>query len=171
MARILPIQDSQGSPLVTGQVRKPVNGYNEYLGNMNAILGYSQVALDAYIRLYPLYAEVEKILGKRLAALYAYTISMASECTVCAAFFRKMIGTAHEHPHHADLTDMERDLLEMGKCIVKYQRNINDRLFDRVSSRYSKAEMVTLVAFAGQMIAAAVFNNVIETDIHENQPD
>ena len=40
-----------------------------------------------------------------------------------------------------------------------------------MATQYNKTEMVVLIAFAGQMIATNVFNNVIETDIDEYLTD
>jgi heme O synthase-like polyprenyltransferase len=40
-------------------------------------------------------------------------------------------------------------------------------VYDAVASHFNKTEMTVLIAFAGQMIATNVFNNVIETDIDE----
>jgi hypothetical protein len=44
-------------------------------------------------------------------------------------------------------------------------------VYDAVAGDYSKADMVVLVAFAGQMIATNIFNNVVETDVDEYLAD
>ena len=40
-------------------------------------------------------------------------------------------------------------------------------MYNTVGECYSKEDMVILIAFAGQMIATNIFNNVIGTDIDE----
>jgi hypothetical protein len=116
---------------------------------------------------YPLYQEVEKILGKRLAYLYAYSISKASDCPLCSTYFRKIIIDSGEKPESLDITPAQKDMLDFGSGIARCQGNINDHLYNTVAGRYSKTDMVVLIAFAGQMIATNIFSNVIETDIDE----
>ena len=50
---------------------------------------------------------------------------------------------------------------------AKHKGNIADHLYNAVAVNYSNTEMIVLIAFAGQMIATNIFNNVIETDIDE----
>jgi hypothetical protein len=110
-------------------------------------------------------------LGKRLAYLYAYSISKASQCPLCSTFFRKIIIDAGEKPENLVLTNDEEDVLCLGSSIAKYNGNIRDHVYDAIAKKYSEEDMVTLIAFAGQMIATNIFNNVIETDIDEYLKD
>ena len=134
---------------------------------MKATLGHSLLAFEIYMQWYPLYEEVEKILGKRLAYLYAYSISKASDCPLCSTYFRKIIIDSGEKPESLDLTPSQKDILDFGSGIARCQGNINDHLYNTIAGRYSKTDMVVLIAFAGQMIATNIFSNVIETDIDE----
>ncbi|MEI9808953.1 MAG: hypothetical protein WDO16_14400 [Bacteroidota bacterium] len=134
---------------------------------MKATLGHSLLAFEIYMQWYPLYEQVEKILGKRLAYLFAFSISKASDCPLCSTFFRKIIIDAGEKPENLLLTASQKDILDFGSSIAKYQGNINDHLYNSIAERYSKTDIIVLIAFAGQMIATNVFNNVIETDIDE----
>jgi hypothetical protein len=134
---------------------------------MKATLAHSPLAFEIYMQWYPLYAEVEKILGKRLAYLYAYSISYASDCPLCSTFFRKIIIDAGEKPEALELTQSEQKLLEFGSGISKNLGKIADGVYDSIATQFHKKEMVILIAFAGQMIATNVFSNVTETDIDE----
>jgi hypothetical protein len=134
---------------------------------MKATLAHSLLAFDVYMRWYPLYTEVETILGKRLACLYAYSISYASDCPLCSTFFRKIIIDAGERPEALELTPSEQRLLEFGSSISKHHGNIADSVYEAIATQFNKKELVILVAFAGQMIATNVFSNVTETDIDE----
>lgn len=167
MARINPVNKSELSPAVQSVLENRVKEKELSIVNCMGTLGHSEAALQAYSNWYPLYEEVKKILGTRLANLFAYSISSASDCTLCTAFFRQLITKAGEDPDSLFLTESQKDVLDFGAGIARYHGNIYDYLYDTVARRYSKQEMVTLVAFAGQMIAANVFNNVVETDIHE----
>ena len=86
---------------------------------MKATLGHSLLAFEVYMQWYPLYEEVEKILGKRLAYLYAYSISKASDCPLCSTFFRKIIIDSGEKPESLDLTPSEKDILDFGSRIAQ----------------------------------------------------
>src|SRR5688572_29934685 len=98
MARISPIQNRELQPSVQMAFERHVKEYNTRITNMKATLGHSLIAFEVYMQWYPLYEEVEKILGKRLAYLYAYSISSSSECMLCSTFFRKIIIDAGEKP-------------------------------------------------------------------------
>lgn len=137
------------------------------VANVEATLAHAPLALAAYTQWYPLYQEVERIVGKRLAYLYAYSIANAADCCVCSVFFRKIIVDGGERPETIELTEGERRLLDFGTSIAKCQGHIADHIFDPIAGNYNKQEMIILVAFAGQMIASSIFNNVIETDIEE----
>jgi alkylhydroperoxidase family enzyme len=117
---------------------------------------------------YPLFENLRKILGVRLANLFAYTISEASGSVLCSTFFRKTIIEAGEEPEHPELSQKERLILDFGVAISMEKGRVPDELYRQVSALYNDEQMVVLVAFAGQMIATSVFNNAVETDIDEH---
>ena len=167
MARIEPLATKEISPAVKIAFERHVEEYGGRITNMKATLGHSLIAFDAYMQWYPLYAEVEKILGKRLASLYAHSISCAADCPLCSTFFRKIIIDSGETPEQLELTESQRDILNFGSGITKHKGNIADHLYNAVASKYNEKEMVILISFAGIMIATNIFNNVIETEIDE----
>lgn len=167
MARISPTTETELQPSVQAAFEKHKTEYHARITNMKATLGHSLLAFEVYMQWYPLYEQVEKILGKRLAYLYAYAISKASDCPLCSTFFRKKIIDAGEKPEDLVLARSQKDVIDFGISVAKYQGNIRDHVYNSLAERYSKTDMVVLIAFAGQMIATNVFNNVIETDIDE----
>ena len=167
MARIEPLITKHISPAVKISFERHVQEYGGRFTNMKATLGHSLIAFEAYMQWYPLYAEVEKILGKRMASLYAHSISCAADCPLCSTFFRKIIIDSGETPEKLDLSESEKDVLNFGSSITKHKGNIADYLYRAVATKYNEPEMVVLTAFAGIMIATNVFNNVIETEIDE----
>ena len=167
MVRIQPLTTKEISPSVQVAFERHVQEYGGRITNMKATLGHSLIAFEAYMQWYPLYSEVEKILGKRMASLFAHSISCAADCPLCSTFFRKIIIDSGETPEKLDLTEAQKDILEFGSSIAKHKGNIADHLYNAVGGKYSETEMVILTAFAGIMIATNVFNNVIETEIDE----
>lgn len=167
MARIQPLTSEEVSQPVKAAFERHVQDHGGRITNMKATLGRSVIAFEAYMQWYPLYAEVEKILGKRMASLFAHSISCAADCPLCSTFFRKIIIDSGETPEKLELTELERDILDFGSGIAKHKGNIADHLYNSVAGKYSKTEIVILTAFAGIMIATNVFNNVIETEIDD----
>lgn len=167
MPRIEPLNTKEISPSVKEAFERHVQAYGGRITNMKATLGHSLIAFEAYMQWYPLYTEVEKILGKRVASLFAHSISCAADCPLCSTFFRKIIIDSGETPEKLELTETERDVLNFGSGIAKHKGNIADHLYNVVATKYNETEMVILTAFAGIMIATNVFNNVIETEIDE----
>ncbi len=167
MARIEPVQPDELAPSVRIAFERHAEGYNGALTNTKRTLGHSLPAFEVYMQWYSLFESVEKILGKRLAYLYAYTISSASTCTICAAFFRKKIVDAGENPDDLLLTASQKSIIDFGCSIARHHGNIADHIYNEVAKQYNAADVVTLIAFAGQMIATTIFNNVVETDIDD----
>lgn len=167
MARITPVDEAGLKPSIKVAFERHVQGYQARITNMKATLGHSLLAFEVYMQWYPLYQETERILGKRLAYLYAYAISQAADCPLCSTFFRKIIIDAGEKPESIELSPSQRNVLDFGGSIARYHGNVADHVYQAVAKNYTEQEMVVLVAFAGQMIATNVFNNVIETDIDE----
>jgi len=165
MARIQPVSESERTQVIWKAFEKHIDEYNAKITNMKATLAHSLLAFDVYMQWYPLFAEVEKILGKRLAYLYAYSISYSADCPLCSTFFRKIIIDAGEKPESLELTISEQKVLDFGSSIAKHHGNIADHVYDAVASLFNKKEVIVLIAFAGQMIATNIFNNVVETEI------
>lgn len=171
MARIPPVGKDEIQEPVRAAFEEHIKAYQGRITNMKATLGHSLLAFEVYMQWYPLYKQVEKILGRRLAYLYAYSISRAADCPLCSTFFRKMIIDAGEKPEDLFLSPSQKDVLDFGSSIAKYHGNISDHVYNTIAGRYSQEDMVIIIAFAGQMIATNVFNNVIETDIDEYLAD
>lgn len=167
MARIQPISTDDAPLEVQEAFREHVQTYQGRITNMKATLGHSLLAFEVYMQWYPLYVQVQRILGNRLAYLYAFSISEASNCPLCSTFFRKIIIDAGERPEELNLSDHDQLLLDFGSAIAQDKGQVPDPLFLRVQALYNDEQLVILIAFAGQMIATNVFNNVIETQIDE----
>ena len=165
MSRISPIMQIQDPP-----AQRPEDRYSR-LENLKVILGRSPVTLQAYSQWLKLYEEVERILGTRLASLYAHSISRAADCPLCSAFFGKVIAEAGEDPGRPAVTSSQAKLLELGNSIARHHGNVADHVYEAAAVQFSEAEMIVLLAFAGEMIAISVLNNVIETEVDKSLLD
>lgn len=167
MARIAPLA-TNGDALpaaVKAAFEQHVRDHHARITNMKATMAHSLPTFEVYMQWYVLYEAVVRVTGKRLADLYAWAVSLATECPLCTTFFRKIIIDAGEDPEQLELSISESALLAFGGAIGKQQGHISDEVYAPVAALYSTEELVLLTGFAGQMIATNVFNNVIETTI------
>jgi hypothetical protein len=100
---------------------------------MKGILGYSLTAFEVYMQWYIIYDDMRIILGERLANLYAYSISNASNCLLWTIYFRKFIEDAGEDPEAISFTEKEQLLTDFGKAIATNHGKTDQELFDKLS--------------------------------------
>ena len=167
MPRIKPLPYSEASAAVKSAYTQHAKEYKARITNMKSTLARSLPSFEVYMQWYVLFEEVEKLLGNRLATLYAYAVSHATDCPLCSTFFRKIIVEAGEDPQRMDVTEEEQNILAFGSAIGQAQGHISDEVYHSISDKFTDEEMVLLIAFAGQMIATNVFNNVVQTEIDQ----
>lgn len=168
MPRISPLPPNSAPPDVQAAFDAHLNDYpGSRITNMKATLGRSLLAFQVYMQWYPLYEETKKILGNRLAYLFAHAISEGSNCPLCTTFFRRIIIDNGEQPEALVLTDQEQAVLDFGSTLSRNKGEIPDELYAPLADQYTTTQLVVLIAFAGQMIATNVFNNALEVDIDE----
>lgn len=138
---------------------------------MKATLAHSLTAFRVYMGWYELYEELQQIIGNRLACMYSYSISTASNCPLCSTFFRKLIIDMGEHPEDLQFSEWEQELMDFGASISANRGQVPDTLYQSVARHYNEKQMVALIAFAGQMIATNIFSNVTQTDIDDYLTD
>ena len=168
MPRITPLPYDEATPDVQAAFDTHVADHpGSRITNMKATLGRSLLAFQVYMQWYPLYEQVKGIVGDRLAYLYAHAISEGSNCPVCTTFFRRIIIDNGERPEDLQLTDHEQAVIDFGSAIAQNKGEVSDGLYVPIVARYTDAQVVVLVAFAGQMIATNIFNNVLEVNVDE----
>lgn len=165
MPRILPLQQFPEELHAAHEQHKAV--YKGRITNMKATMSRSLPVFDTYMMWYPLYEEVKKITGERSAYLFAYAVSSGSNCPLCTTYFRKLIIDNGEKPEDLKLTSEEQELIDFGSAIAQNKGYIADEVYEPIKKMFSETEIVILVAFAGQMIATNIFNNVLEVEIDE----
>ncbi len=176
MPRINPLPETEATTDLRKAWAKHIADYpGSRITNMKATLSHSPLAFDVYMQWYPLYHEVIRIVGERSAYLFAHSISEASNCPLCTTFFRKIIIEHGERPEDLHLTTDEQHLLDFGAEIARNRGErsecritavaVADLMYEPIRQRFTDADIVVLVAFAGQMIATNLFNNVLDVTI------
>ena len=168
MPRITPLQPGDTPPDVQVAFSDHVTAHaGSRITNMKATLGRSLLSFQVYMQWYPLYEQVKQVLGNRLAYLFAHAVSEGSDCPICTTFFRRIIIDNGEQPEALQPTDHEQLLITFGSAIARNKGEVADELYNRVSQQFTDGQVVLLVAFAGQMIATNIFNNVLHVEIDE----
>ena len=168
MARIHPLEQGSASPQIVQAFKEHVEMYEANITNMKRTLAHAPLAFEVYMQWYPLYERVRQVAGDRPAYLFAWAVSTASNCPLCSTFFRRIITEAGEHPEYLVFSEYEKSLLDFGKAIATHKGHIADHVYDKLASYHNAEEMVLLIAFAGQMVATNIFNNVVETTVDDN---
>jgi hypothetical protein len=169
MPRIAPLTAADASADLTAAWAHHIDSYpgSSRITNMKATLSHSPLAFAVYMQWYPLYEAVKTLVGDRSAYLFAHAISQASDCPLCTTFFRKIIIEHGERPEDLQLTTAEAELLAFGAAIACNQGDVSDTVYAPIHQTYADKEIVLLVAFAGQMIATNLFNNVLDVTIDD----
>lgn len=167
MPRIAPLETNEQSTEIRIAFVQHKTVYNSRITNMKATLGHSPTAFNVYMQWYPLFEELKRLTGTRLATLFALSVSEASDCPLCSTYFRKSIIESGENPEDLVMTGDEQQLLNFGAAIAQQKGFVSDEIYEPVREKYSDEEIVVFTAFAGIMIATNIFNNVIHTEIDE----
>lgn len=168
MPRIDPLPKQAASSELKAAWAEHIDAYpDSQITNMKATLSHSPLAFSVYMQWYPLYHAVIGIVGERAAYLFAHAISEASNCPVCTTFFRKIIIQNGERPENLILSVEEQQLLDFGAAVAQQNGDVPDAIYQPIQTRFGPAEIVVLVAFAGQMVATNLFNNVLNVVVDD----
>ncbi|MBO0939644.1 hypothetical protein J2I47_24055 [Fibrella sp. HMF5335] len=168
MPRIDPLSEQDASPDLLAAWAQHIADYpGSRITNMKATLSHAPLAFSVYMQWYPLYHAVIGIVGERAAYLFAHAISEASNCPVCTTFFRKIIIQNGERPEDLILSEAEQQLLDFGAAIARQQGEVPDAIYQPINDHFQPAEIVMLVAFAGQMVATNLFNNALSVTVDD----
>lgn len=166
MSRIPPLSPDDASPAARALLDQQRAAHGR-VTNMKATLAHSPVALRALMQWYDLHTEVVAFLGMRPTTLFVHAISSQTDCMICSTFFRRWLIESGDNPDAPSLNERERTLIEFGRQLARDANNVSDDLFARLRSFLEPAQMVTLTAFGGMMIATNIFNNALRVDLDE----
>ncbi len=166
MARIDPLTIETASPAARELLERQVAEHGR-VTNMKQTLAHSSAALHAYMHWYDLHGEVVAFLGTRAAMLFVHAISTQTDCLICSTFFRRWLSDAGEDPDALRLDEREQVLVDYGRQLARDANAVSEELFLRLRAFLEPAQLVTLTAFVGLMIATNVFNNALKVDLDD----
>lgn len=129
--------------------------------NMKRTLLHSPVAHRIYAEWFTLRDLLHPVVPDRALWIFSMAISKASKAAIPVAFFRRALIGAGFAPEALELSDDEAVLDAFGTAIVRDSNAVPGAIWDKLKARFDEATLVNLVAFAGIMLATAVFNNVV----------
>lgn len=135
--------------------------------NMKRTLLHSPVAHRIYAEWFALREELRPAIDDRAIWLLCLAISTESRSIIPVGFFRRALISAGFKPETIEPNDDEALLMAFGKAIVADSNAVPAAIWERLKARYDEATLVNLVAFAGIMIATAVFNNAVGVEADE----
>jgi hypothetical protein len=125
---------------------------------------------DALMNWYPLYAEIERIVGKRGAVVYSFAISTQNECLLCTTYFRRALKERGEDINGRDFNEVENDLAEFGRSLTRQHRS-DPELVARLVGRYGEEGIVALVGFGILMIGNNITNSFLNVELDSGLQD
>jgi hypothetical protein len=131
--------------------------------NMKRTLLHSPAAHRIYAEWFTLRAELAGI-SDRSIWIFSHAISKACQSRIAITFFRRALISNGFNPDALVLSEEEALLGAFGTAIVADSNAIPAEIWTQMKQRYDNKTLVDLVAFAGIMLATAVFNNVVEVD-------
>jgi alkylhydroperoxidase family enzyme len=166
MPRIPPLDDLQAPPASRVLLDEQRTAHGR-VTNMKRTLAHSPAALRALMTWYDLHAEVVGFLGERPTTLFAHAISTQADCLICSTFFRRWLTESGEDSDHLELDERERAVVAFGRQLARDANAVSDAAFADLRRFLEPAQVVTLTAFGGLMIATNVFNNALRVDLDE----
>ena len=132
--------------------------------NMKRTLLHSPVAHRIYAEWFALREELRPALDDRVIWLLCQAIAVECRSVIPVGFFRRALINAGLKPDAVETSADEALLIAFGSAIARDSNSISDDIWQRLKDRYDEPTLVNLVAFAGIMLATAVFINVVEVD-------
>ncbi|UVK37871.1 hypothetical protein LHFGNBLO_004975 [Mesorhizobium sp. AR10] len=133
--------------------------------NMKRILLHSPIAHRIYAEWFTLRDLLRPALDDRAIWLLSLAISESCHAEIPVAFFRRALIGAGLDPDTLLPTADEALLIAFGKAIATDANAVSDEIWAGLKARYDEPVLVDLVAFAGIMVATAVFTNAVRVDL------
>lgn len=140
-------------------------GLRGRMTNMKRTLLHSPVAHRIYAEWFTLREELRPAMDDRAIWLLCQAIALECRSIIPVGFFRRALINAGLKPETVEPSADEALLIAFGTAIARDSNAIPDDIWARLKARYDEPTLVNLVAFAGIMIATAIFNNAVKIDI------
>ncbi len=164
MSHITPIDYETASDAVRAEHDREVQ-LRGRMTNMKRTLLHSPVAHRIYAEWFPLREELRPALDDRAVWLLCHAIALECRSIIPVGFFRRALINAGLAPETIVPTEDEALLIEFGTAIVRDSHAIPEEVWAQLKARYDEPTLANLVAFAGIMIATAIYNNAVKVDI------
>ena len=164
MSHITPIDYETASEAVRAEHDREV-ALRGRMTNMKRTLLHSPTAHRIYAEWFTLREELRLALDDRAVWLFCEAISLQSRSIIPIGFFRGALIHAGLQPETVVPSEDEALLIALGKAIVVDSNAVPEDLWARLKARYDEATLVNLIAFAGIMVATAIYNNVVKVDL------
>lgn len=164
MSHITPIDYETASDAVRAEHDREIE-LRGRMTNMKRTLLHSPVAHRIYAEWFPLREELRPALDDRAVWLLCQAIATECRSIIPLGFFRRALINTGPTPETIVPSEDEALLIDFGKAIVRDSNAVPEDLWERLKARYDEPTLVNLVAFAGIMIATAVYTNVVKVDI------
>lgn len=147
-------------PEASAAVARRLASDDSPIGALESTLLANLPSFAAHLQWYALRDEIAPWIGERAVSLFSYAISDENASEVCALHFRKILVDSGDDPDRPEVTETEQLLIDWGRLIVRSPHAIADEFYDRLEAAFSPERRLTLLAFAGQMIAANLIATV-----------
>ncbi len=134
---------------------------------MRTLLGHVP-SFEVLMGWYRLRDELEPYIGERAVSLFAYSISDAYGCVVCAASFRRVLTESGDDPDNPEVTETEQLLLDWGRMLADHPADVPADVRARLEEAFSPKLRLMLVAFAGQTVAMNLFATAGQVPLDES---
>ena len=133
--------------------------------NMKRIQLHSPAAHRIYAEWFTLRDLLRPALGDRAIWLLSLAISESCRAEIPVTFFRRALIDSGLDPEGIEPTTDEALLIDFGTAIATDAYAVSDAIWAGLKARYDEPTLVTLVAFAGIMVATCVFSNAVRVDL------
>ncbi|MBM6595092.1 carboxymuconolactone decarboxylase family protein [Microvirga pudoricolor] len=166
MSRISAVQQGHGTSEQDAAYDDEIARVGQVTNMKKAIL-HSLPAYRTYKGFYELQKAAKDLVGLRAFNVFAYAISTGSDCVLCATFFRRLLNEAGVEPKDFAPTEVETVLLKIGQSIGERRGKLTDDVWQELRQHFDEAGVVTLIGFAGTMVATNIFNTILEVDLDD----
>jgi alkylhydroperoxidase family enzyme len=166
MSRISALEPDDASPEQASAYHDEIARVGQVTNMKKAIL-HSLPAYKTYKGFYALQQAAKELVGVRAFNVFAYAISTGSDCVLCATFFRRLLKEEGIEPKDFAPTEIEAVLLKVGQVIGERKGELSDETWQELRQHFDEPGIVTLVGFAGTMVATNIFNTILEVDLDD----
>lgn len=175
MPRIAPLRQGEAS----GEARVKLDGIAKQFGmipNLFATVAHYPKAIKPILDLYQAISK-ESSIDPKLQELANLEASRINRCNYCLKHHRQMakrVGLKDEQLKAWEIgrlegafSDKEKAVIEYARQVTKDAESVSDELFERVSSYFTKSEIVNLTLIIGLMNVFNRFNGALRVELEE----